>query len=800
MKQFLSFLLFTVLFTNGFALDSIIFFEENPTSNDYYDTSWGTVTDPSQLELAGTTNNKFPVDSEHSYQGSHSLRLKWNSSNGGDWGMAVASYGWTAHNFTQYDSIVYYINGPEAVAKANLPDLAIEDISNTKSTRVWLGDYLNGVDSDSTNWQKVLIPIEDFKPGQDNCNFSNIKTIFHFQKETDSTDHIVWLDNIHVIGSGEIPLFTDVPKNLTATGHDSRIDLKWDLNKEKDYEYNIYRSSDISGPFTRINNAPHITQIYSDFLGQNNQTYYYYVTNINTNLLESSPSDTVSATSYQMSDEELLTSVQEATFRYFYDHGHPESGLSRERNSGPVGAIGATGFGLMAMPIGVERGFVSRDSAAARVLKILRFVQDVTPRYHGAWSHWVSGASGNTVPFSRYDNGGDLVETSYLIMGVLTIRKYFTQNNAVENEIRTRATELWESVEWDWYRQDPPKNVLYWHWSPDHGWKMNHAIRGFHEAMIVYLLAIASPTYPVPASLYYDGWTSRSNYANGNKYYGYKIWVGPPYGGPLFFTHYTNLGFDPRNKADKYCNYFENNRNISLIHRAYSIANPLNYAGYDSLVWGLTASYSTTGYSAHRPMTNDNGTITPSAALSAMPYTPKESLATLKHFYHTYGDRLWGEFGFRDAFNLQENWFSQGYLGIDQGPIIIMIENSRSELCWDLFMANDEIQQMLDKIGWTTSVDDENNYVVNTFDLSQNYPNPFNSGTLIRFELPKSTSVTLEIYNINGRLVTTIVKDKVFESGNHTLSFYGENLSSGIYFYKLSTKDYQRSKKMILIR
>jgi hypothetical protein len=800
MKKLFNLLLLTTLITNVLSQNVIVFFEENPESTDFYDTSWGFVNAPSKLELAGTSNNKFPVDSNHSYQGMHSLRLKWNSSNGGDWGIAVASDGWTARDFTFYDSISYYINGSQSIAKANLPDLALEDISNMKSTRVWLGDYLNEIDSDSTNWQKVVIPIDAFKPGTDNCNFTEIKTIFHYQKESDGIEHTVWLDNIHVIGYREIPLFTDVPKNLTATGHDSRIDLKWDLNKEMNYKYNIYRSSNLSGPFMQINNVPHETQIYSDFFGQNDQTYYYYVTNLKANLQESFPSDTVSATSYHMSDEELLTSIQEATFRFFYDHGFIESGLTRDSYNSNVSSIGGTGFGLMSMPIGVERGFVSRDSAATRVLKILRFVQDVTPRYYGAWAHWVNGTTGKTVPFSQYDDGADLVETSYLIMGALTVRKYFTQNNAVENEIRTRATELWESVEWDWYRQDPPKNVLYWHWSPDYEWRMNHAIRGFHEAMIVYLLAIASPTHPVPASLYYDGWAGRSGYTNGNKYYGYKIWVGPAYGGPLFFTHYTNLGFDPRDKADKYCNYFENNRNISLIHRAYSIANPLNYAGYDSLVWGLTASYNPWGYSAHSPMNNDNGTITPSAALSAMPYTPKESLATLKHFYHAYGDRLWGEFGFRDAFNLQENWFSQGYIAIDQGPIIIMIENSRSELCWDLFMANDEIQQMLDKIGWTTSIDDEKNYVVNTFHLSQNYPNPFNSETLIRFDLPKSSSVTLEIFNINGRLVTTIVKDKIFESGNHTISFYGENLSSGIYFYKLSTKDYQRSKKMILIR
>jgi hypothetical protein len=526
---------------------------------------------------------------------------------------------------------------------------------------------------------------------------------------------IVFLNYLFLITSfffREVVAFsfsTGVPTNVTATGYDSRIDLKWQSNSGLNLDgYNIYSSSSFNGPFIKLNDEIHKFHIYSDFFGKNNQTHYYYITAVDKNLKESLPSDTVYATSYQMSDEELLTTVQEATFRYFYDYGHPVSGLTKERKNSHLCTIGGTGFGLMTMPIGVERKFLSRDSAAVRVLKILRFVQDVTPRYYGAWSHWVDGQTGKTIPFSDTDDGADLVETSYLIMGILTVRQYFTQNNIIENEIRIRGKELWESVEWNWYRKDPPENVLYWHWSPNIGWKKNLPIRGFHEAMIVYLLAIASPTHPVPPSLYYEGWANSPVYENNNTFYGYKQWAGPDYGGPLFFTHYSNLGFDPRNKEDAFCNYFENNRNITLINRSYCIANPKHYAGYDSLVWGLTASDNPWGYGGHRPVDNDNGTITPSAAISAMPYTPKESLATLKHFYYTYGDRLWGEFGFRDAFNLQQNWFAQSYIAIDQGPIIIMIENWRTQLCWKLFMSNNEIKEMLDKVGWKQSIEEKN--------------------------------------------------------------------------------------------
>jgi hypothetical protein len=285
---------------------------------------------------------------------------------------------------------------------------------------------------------------------------------------------------------------------------------------------------------------------------------------------------------------------------------------------------------------------------------------------------------------------------------MLTVRQYFDDpNDAVGAEIRSRTTRMWEQVEWDWYLQHPDSQVLYWHWSPNHEWRINHAVTGYNECMITYLLAIASPTYPIPASCYYNGWAGADDYANGNTYYDYVQWVGLEKGGPLFFTHYSHLGFDPRGRSDSFCNYFENSRNISMINRAYCMENPRGYAGYNDLVWGLTASFDPWGYNAHSP-TNDNGTISPTAAVSAMPYVPAESIATLKEFYHTYGRDLWGPFGFFDAFNLTEDWFAPGCVAIDQGPIVIMIENYRTQLCWNLFMANPEIQPMLNAIGWTS--------------------------------------------------------------------------------------------------
>jgi len=552
-----------------------------------------------------------------------------------------------------------------------------------------------------------------------------------------------------------------------------------------------------------VNDVIHGPSVYSDFFGENDNTYYYYVTAVNEIFEESEPSDTVSATSYAMSDQELLISVQEATFRYFYDFGHPVGGLALERStSRNTCTSGGTGMGLITMMVGAERGFEPRDSIAVHTLKILTFMQDTAERYHGAWAHWINGNTGATIPFSTNDNGGDLVETAYFVQGLLSVRKYFDGDNTVETEIRTRATQMWEEVEWDWYSRtsDTDGKHLYWHWSPDKGWIMNMQIRGFNEAMIVYLLAIASPTHPVHASLYYDGWCSNTNYANGNEYYSYKQWVGWPHGGPLFFTHYTFLTFDPRNKSDAYCNYFDNNRNISLINRAYCIDNPEGHAGYSELVWGLTASDNPWGYYAQEPRPeHDNGTITPTAAISAMPYTPEESIATLKHFYHEYSDRLWGEFGFHDAFNLDENWFAHSFLAIDQGTIVPMIENHLTQLCWNVFMSNEEIPAMLDSIGFVTTIDDDLDHVLYEYQLEQNYPNPFNPLTVINYQISGISHVEINVYSMLGQKVAILVSGRQ-PAGNHSVEWNATRFASGVYFYELKTGSFQQTRKMLLLR
>jgi hypothetical protein len=532
--------------------------------------------------------------------------------------------------------------------------------------------------------------------------------------------------NVDVVGKFDDANFvvTGAPTGVVATGHDSRIDLRWgSLSDTVLQNYNIYRSTSETGTYTKLNSSGHATVAYSDFFGANGQTYYYYVTAV-TSSGESSASSIVSASSYAMTDNQLLTSVQEATFRYFWDFGHPVSGLAREglMHLRDTCAIGGTGMGLMAICVGADRGFVTRAEAAARVLKILTFLDEETTRYHGAWPHQVNGTSGATIPFSPpiEDDGGDLVETGFLVQGMLTAREYFDSADSVETQIRSKVTSLWEGVEWDWYlrRSDTgyeSNEVLYWHWSPNYGWDMDMPIYGYNECMVTYLLAVASPTNPIPASCYYNGWAG-GTYGNTGTYYGYRQWVGSE-NGPLFFVHYSYLGFDPRGKSDGYCNYYYNSRNNTLVNRAHCDANPGSYTGYSDLVWGLTASVNPWGYSAHSP-SNDNGTIAPTAAISSMPYTPDESIATLKHLYNTYGDDgLWGPYGFVDAFNLTESWYADTHLAIDQGPIVVMIENYRTRLCWDLFMSNSEIDSALASIGWT--ILDPEKFVLASYESSE---------------------------------------------------------------------------------
>lgn len=402
----------------------------------------------------------------------------------------------------------------------------------------------------------------------------------------------------------------------------------------------------------------------------------------------------------RISDDALLTLIQRQTFKYFWDFGHPVSGMARERNSsGDLVTTGGTGFGIMSIVVGIERAFITKTQGLARINTIVDFLKNKCTAYHGVFAHWVNGATGATLPFSQKDNAADLVETSLLMQGLLTARQYFQGNSPEETTLRNNINALWNAVEWDWFRNNN-KNILFWHWSPDYNFEINLPIKGWNEALITYVLAAASTTHTIPKNVYDEGWASNGNLKNGNTYFEIKLPLGPTLGGPLFFAHYSFLGINPTNLSDAYANYLDQNKAQTLINYKYCVNNQGGYNGYSSSVWGLTASDDNLkGYLAHSPA-NDDGVISPTAAISSIPYTPEESMVALKFYYYKLGDKLFKEYGFIDAFNLSDVWFSNSFLAIDQGPQIVMIENYRTGLLWNLFMSSPEIKAGMKKLGF----------------------------------------------------------------------------------------------------
>ena len=404
-----------------------------------------------------------------------------------------------------------------------------------------------------------------------------------------------------------------------------------------------------------------------------------------------------------LTDEQLLDLVQRQTFRYFWDFGHPVSGMARERSNvaydygQEVVTTGGTGFGIMAIIVAADRKWITREQAATRLYKMVRWLEKADC-YHGVFPHWLHGATGKVIKFGAKDDGGDLVETSFLMEGLICARQYFTADTPLERDLRNHIGWMWDNVEWNWHTQGG-QNVLYWHWSPNNGWSMNHAIHGWNECLITYVLAAASPRYAIDKAVYDQGWATGPEFKNGKDYYGIKLPLGPDLGGPLFFTHYSFLGLNPHGLSDQHADYWTQNQNHTLINYQYCVANPQKFKGYGPNSWGLTASDSYQGYAAHNPK-EDLSVISPTAALSAFPYTPEQSMRALKHFYFDLGDKIWGEYGFVDGFSEEHNWQAKSYLAIDQGPIVGMMENYRSGLLWKLFMSSPDVQRGLDKLGF----------------------------------------------------------------------------------------------------
>ena len=719
----LGFLLFSIA-TLAHGVQYRPAFENSLSYRSFY-YSEGSFVSPSELELI---DGKFPTDETHYVSPPNSLRLKWRSQSGGDWLMTLkvkARYGTADFSGS---SLFFWCYSETDVPADESPLIYLKDVNDEGTPGIRLIGRLDKLPA--RTWTRVKLPFDSFvgpvkETRAPQFDPRRLARITIFQGLDDGKPHTIYIDEItvgdEVADNHNGPT---VPSGLNAKGYDRHIDLTWTPSNDAALRYyKIYRSFD-GKKYTPVAIQKGSVTRYEDFLGESGRTSFYKISAVDVNYEESPLSAEVEAATRAMSDEELLTMVQEACFRYYWDGAHPIAGMAIEILPGDENlvAVGASGHGIMALLVGVERGFITRQQGVERMLKVTRFLSNAE-RFHGAFPHFLDGRTGKIIArFGKYDNGGDLVETAFLMQGLLAARQYFTRDSAAEQEIHKTITSLWRSVEWDWYRGDSNSNFLYWHWSPDYGFYLHHPLIGWNETMIVYLLAIASPTHPIPATMYYTGWAGQSegavqyrrwwsrttqgdHYVNGNSYYSIKLDVGEGNGEELFFTHYSFLGFDPRDKKDAYTNYFKNNRNIALISHAYAVANPGKYAGYGDNAWGRSAGINADGARAYPR--DDNGTITCTAALASFPYTPIESMKALKYFYRDLGEKLWGVYGFRDGFSLSEDWFEDVYMGLNQAPIVVMIENYRSGLIWKLFMSNAEIKPALDRIGFQPDLENK---------------------------------------------------------------------------------------------
>jgi hypothetical protein len=686
-----------------------VFFENSLSPGSYF-YSEGTVSAPSKLTLV---DKKIPIETGTFISGPNALDLQWQSMPNGGWDAELDLYLWRDRivDFPG-DTLFLWLYAKDGMQAADLPRIALRGTSDDHTAPLSMGDFVHNLEPDK--WTRIGIPLAKFKQiSLYPFDQHRLTAIVLSQGASDAKPHQLYIDDIRIEDQPPIKQHTPAaPTLLEAKGYERHIDLKWQSSPDPTAaQFVIYRSLN-KEPFRAIGVQRYGVDRFCDYLGDPHATASYKVSARTSSLSESPLSEAVTASTHPMSDDDLLTMVQEASFRYYWEANEPNSGMTRESTPGAddVIAVGASGFGIMSMVVGAERGFVPRQEVVDRLLHITNFLAKAD-RYHGAWPHFLSGSTGHTIAlFGIYDDGADLVETSFLMQGLLTARQYFKEDNEKERQLRDNITELWRAVEWDWFRATPNKDALYWHWSPDYAFHIANRLEGWNEVMITYMLAIASPTHASPASIYHTGYTDEGDpkhpYGIPKAYYGITVNMDytPHSPGPLFFTDYSYLGYDPRGWRDKYADYFDNNRNESLVSQAYSVANPRHFKGYGAAAWGLTAVDGPMHYNEYKPFDTDDGTIAPTGAISAFAYTPQQSMLALKHFYRDLGAQVWDIYGFRDSFNEQQNWYSGITMGLNQAPMAIMIENYRTGLIWKSFMSNPEIPQMQHAIGLVKDV------------------------------------------------------------------------------------------------
>ncbi len=685
--------------------DHVVF--DNSPSSGYDPYSSGNVSAPSTLKLV---QGKLPLETAQFVSGPNALELSWTSASRGGWDAQIRAIRWRNADLQWTgNTLSFWLWSAEPIAAAALPRIALTDIDGGHTVAAPLQSFTG--DLPANKWSRVSVPLASLHfDSLHPFNAAHLESVLFSQSSADNESHTLYLDEIRVDDGDTRPSSAPAaPSDLKAKGYERHVDLEWQAAEDAvTTEYVVYRSVH-GAPFEAIGTQRYGVHRYTDYTGEPPYEASYQVLARTPSLRESARTATATAHTHAMTDDELLTMVQEASFRYYWDGAEPNSGMALESQPGPdhLVAMGASGFGVMALVVAVDRGFITREEGVERMQRITGFLSKAD-RYHGVWPHFLDGRTGKTISlFGIFDDGGDLVETSFMMQGLLTARQYFSKDTPGESALRSTINTLWHQVDWDWYRATPQRDALYWHWSPNYAYHIANRLEGWNEVMITYMLAIASPTHPVPASLYQSGYEREGPGAHGeygikHTYFDIPLTQGyvPNSPGPLFFTQYSYMGYDPRGVRDKYSNYFRNNRNEALVSQAYSVANPRHFKGYGLNSWGLTAVDGPDDrYHEYKPFEEDDGTIAPTGAIGSYAYTPQQSLLALKHWYRDMGAQTWSIYGFRDAFNEGENWYSSTNMGLNQAPQVVMIENGRTSLIWKTFMSGPEMRPMRAAIG-----------------------------------------------------------------------------------------------------
>ena len=788
--------------------DIVIFDEDDAAGTGYYDASWSYASAPSTLTRGGSGNDKLLIESSLSYTGTQCGRIEWNSGAGGDWGMFISSVNWTTQDASGYDSLVLYLNSRDSISSAELPQVSMESSANQKTAFIALGTFLSsGTDGDSATWQRISIPLTAFEPFN-SFSLSQFKDVNFKQNAADNVTHTLWVDNIRIVSVLNAPDTTTPvrPLNVVSRFGDKSIVLHWDLITDQVLDgYSIYRSENTSGPFSKINAASIQLPSFADMNVVNGQQYYYFVRAVNSSQVESESSDTVAVSPKAFADDnEFLDYLQHTSFDFFWYEANPQTGLIKDRNTpGSPASIASVGFGLTAIGVGVDHGWITREAGKDRTLITLKTFwngkQGTPPIGMAGYKGWFYHFLNMSAVSREWNCELSSIDTGLLLAGILYSKQYFDGVDSTETQIRALADSIFNRVDWNWMRNNASSLTM--GWNPESGFLGARWI-GYNEAMILYIMGIGAQTDPLPANTW-SSWT-------GGYQWFYNNWLGDFFVNfpPLFGHQYSHSWVDFRNIADTYMKsknitYFENSRRATIANRKYCIDNPKSFLGYGDNVWGLTAcdGPAPAGYNARGLNSNDDGTIAPTAAGGSIAFTPELSIPALRYMYDQYREQLWTGYGFRDAFNVTVNWWGPDVIGIDEGPIVLMIENYRTGNVWKTFMKEKIITDGLSRIGFTTVTDvaENNSPFPREYSLEQNFPNPFNPTTMVAYSVPEASIVTLRVYDALGREVETLVNEKK-EAGRYSVQFTADHLSSGVYFYRITAGNFVQTKKMTVLR